>query len=147
MKLTSPKRLFISHARTDRDWVLAFAAFLKAEGVQVWLDELQVPAGKRPEEAIEQGLRGSDVVAFVITSENVRGPNLLFDLGAAVVLGNRAVPIVSKDMKTSELSYPLRVRRFILRESPEETARQLLAETAWRTTWGTSCGRWFCRSQ
>jgi hypothetical protein len=122
--------IFISHAPTDRDWVRAFAESLKAEGVQVWLDEFEVPVGERVEEATEQGLRGSDLVAFVITADNVRDPNLLFEFGATVAMGKRAVPIVSKEMKTSELPYPFRARRILLRESPEETARQLLAETA-----------------
>ena len=126
----SQRRIFISHALTDCDWVRAFAESLKAEGVQVWLDELQVPAGERLEKATEQGLRGSDVVAFVITADNVRGPNLLFELGAAVAMGKRAVPIVSKNLSLSELPYPLRVRRVLLRESPEETAKQLLSEMA-----------------
>ena len=126
----SQRSIFISHARTDRDWVRAFAESLKAGGVQVWLDELQIPVGKRLEEAVEQGLRDSDVVAFVITSDNVRDPNLLFELGATVGMGKRAVPIVSKDMKTSELPYPLGVRRSLMRESPQETARKFLAETA-----------------
>jgi hypothetical protein len=124
------RRIFISHARADREWVRAFAESLKAQGVQVWLDNLQVSAGGRLEQAIEQGLRDSDVVAFIITSDNIRGPNLLFELGAAIGMGERAVPIVSKDVETSELPYPLQVRRFLPRESPQETARKLLAETA-----------------
>src|SRR5438046_1206330 len=62
-------RIFISHAWTDREWVRSFAESLKAQGVQVWLDEMQVPAGKRLEQAIEQGFRDSDVVAFVITAD------------------------------------------------------------------------------
>jgi hypothetical protein len=45
-------------------------------------------------------------------------------------MGKRAVPIVSKEVKAAELPYPLRVRRFLPRESPEETATKLLAETA-----------------
>jgi hypothetical protein len=126
----SKRRIFISHAQADREWVRAFAASLEAQGVQVWLDQLRVPVGERVEEAIEQGLRHSDVVAFVITPDNVRGPNLFFELGAAVGMGKRAVPIVSKDVAPSELPYPLRVRRFLARESPEETAKKLLEETA-----------------
>ena len=126
----SQRRIFISHSRADRDWVRAFAESLKAQGVQVWLDDLQIQPGDRLEDAIEEGLRNSDVVAFVITSDNVRGPNLLFELGAAIGMGKRAVPIVSKDVETSELPYPLRVRQFLLRESPEETAKKLVKETA-----------------
>jgi|SRR5882724_6293172 len=126
----SQRRIFISHSRADRDWVRAFAESLKAQGVQVWLDDLQIQPGERLEDAIEEGLRNSDVVAFVITSDNVRGPNLLFELGAAIGMGKRAVPIVSKDVETSDLPYPLRVRQFLLRESPEETAKKLVKETA-----------------
>jgi hypothetical protein len=126
----SRQRIFISHAPADREWVRAFAESLKAEGALVWLDEWEVPVGKRVEEATEQGLRNSDLVAFVITADNVRAPNLLFEFGATVAMGKPAVPIVPKDMNTSELPYPFRVRRMLLRESPEETARRLLAETA-----------------
>ena len=124
------RRIFISHAGGDGEWVRAFAQSLKAQGVQVWLDELQIPAGERQEKAMEQGFRDSDVVAFVITSDNVRGPNLLFELGAAIAMRKRAVPIVSKEVEPSELPYPLRARRSLLRESPQETAKKLLAETA-----------------
>jgi TIR domain len=126
----SQRRIFISHSRADRDWVRAFAESLKAQGVQVWLDDMQIQPGERLEDAIEEGLRNSDIVAFVITSDNVRGPNLLFELGAAIGMGKRAVPIVSKDVETSDLPYPLRVRQFLLRESPEETAKKLVKETA-----------------
>jgi hypothetical protein len=126
----SQRRIFISHAQNDRDWTRAFAESLEAEGAQVWLDELQVPAGDRLAEALEKGFRDSDVVAFVVTPDNVRSPTLLFELGAALGAGKRAVPIVPKDLATSELPYPLRVRRLLLRESPKETAKKLLAETA-----------------
>jgi hypothetical protein len=123
----NPRNIFISHSRADREWVRAFAESLQAKGVQVWLDDMQIPPGERLEDAIEKGLRGSDVVAFVITPDNVRGPELLFELGAAVAMGKRSVPIVSKDVETFQLPYPLRVRQFLPRESPEETALKFLA--------------------
>jgi hypothetical protein len=124
------RRIYISHARTDREWVLAFAEALTSQGVEVWLDVKQLQLGERLEPAMERGLRESDVIVFVITPDNVRNPYLLFELGAAIGLGTRAVPILSQDVPASELPYPLRVRRFLQRESPEETARKLLAETA-----------------
>ena len=83
------RRILISHAQTDREWVRAFAEALTAQGVEVWLDELQLQAGDRWEQAMEQGFRASDVIAFVITADNVHGPNLLFELGAAMGLGKR----------------------------------------------------------
>jgi len=124
------RRIFISHAQSDREWVRAFAEALAAQGADVWLDELQLQPGERVEREMERGFRDSDVIAFVITADNVRGPNFFFELGAAIGLGKRAVPILSQDVPNSEVPYPLRVRRFLPRESPEETAKKLLAETA-----------------
>jgi hypothetical protein len=126
----SKRRIFISHAGADRNWVRAFAESLKAQGVMVWLDEWQVPAGEPIQEALEQGLRTSDTIAFILTPENIHHPSLFFELGAAMGMGKRAVPIVPTDLEPSQLPYPLRVRRALPKESPEETARKLLAETA-----------------
>lgn len=124
------RRIFISHASSDREWVRTFAEALMDQGAEVWLDELQLRPGERVEQAMEQGFRDSDVIAFVITPDNVRGPNLLFELGAAVGLGKRAVAILARDVPTAELPSPLRDRCSLPRESPEETARKLLTETA-----------------
>jgi TIR domain len=126
----SQRRIFISHAPTDREWVRAFAESLKAEGANVWLDQLEVPLGQPVEDELEEGFRASDVIAFVITPENARSPNLFFELGAMIAGGKRGVAIVSKDMDASEIPYPLRIRRYLLRESPKETAHKLLSETA-----------------
>ena len=126
----SKRRIFISHAGADRDWVWAFADSLKAQGAVVWLDEWQVPPGEPIREALEQGLRRSDTIAFILTPESLHRPSLFFELGAAIGMGKRAVPIVPTDLETSQLPYPLRVRRPLSKESPEETAKKLLAETA-----------------
>ncbi|HEV3256655.1 MAG TPA: toll/interleukin-1 receptor domain-containing protein [Gemmataceae bacterium] len=124
------RQIFISHAGADREWVWAFAESLKAQGVTVWLDEWQLHAGEPMRDALEKALRTSDTVAFILTRENIHRPDLFFELGAAVAMGKRAVPIVPKELEPSQLPYPLRVRRSLPQGSPEETARRLLAETA-----------------
>lgn len=126
----SKRRIFIFHAGAERDWVRAFAESLRARGVAVWLDEWQVRPGEPVEEALEEGLRTSDTIAFVLTPESIHRPDLFFDLGVAIAMRKRAVPIVPADLETSRLPYPLRVRQPLPKESPEETAERLLAETA-----------------
>ncbi len=56
---------------------------------------------------------GSDIIAFVVTPENIDRPDLFFELGAAIGSGKRAVAIVAKDLELSRLPYPLRVRKFL----------------------------------
>jgi len=129
--MARPKRqVFISHSGADSEWVRAFAESLKAQGVTVWLDEWQVHVGEPIQNVLERALRTSDIIAFILTRENIHRPDLFFELGAAVGMGKRAVPIVPRDLETSQLPYPLRVRRSLPQGSPEETARKLLAETA-----------------
>lgn len=127
--MTKP-RIFISHAGADPDWVRAFAKSLKALGALVWLDDWEVQAGEPLGDAIEQALRDSEVIAFILTAETAQRPNFLFELGAAVGMGKRVVPVVPKDFEAARLPHPLRIRKFLLRGSPEETAKRLLAETA-----------------
>jgi hypothetical protein len=126
--MTKP-RVFISYSSQDRDWAQAFAQSLKEFGAEVWFDQWKVPAGEAWPASFEKGLRESDVIAVVINLADLSRPNLLFEVGAAVGMGKRVVPILPRDFQSSELPYPLRVRQAILRETPEETARKLVAAT------------------
>lgn len=121
-------KIFISHSGEDRQWVRDFAAALRSQGSEVWLDEWRLRPGEPIQEEMEKGLRESDIVAFVITPQNIHGGNFMFELGAAIGMGKRAVPILAKDVPASELPFPLRARFALRKESPDETARKLLAE-------------------
>jgi hypothetical protein len=123
------KNVFISHSHLDADWVREFAASLESQGSKVWLDEARLKPGEPVEHSLEIGLRESDVVAFIVTPESVRHSSFLFELGAAIGMGKRTVPIIAKEMQVSELPFPLRTRVALFKESPDETAKLLLAET------------------
>ena len=122
-------KVFISHSGEDRQWVRDFATALRSQGSEVWLDEWQLRPGESIQQGLEKGLRESDIVAFVITPESVHRGNFMFELGAAIGMGKRAVPIIAKDARTADMPFPLRARFALLKESPDETAKKLLAET------------------
>jgi hypothetical protein len=126
----SKPKVFISHSPEDQDWVNSFAQALRGEGAAVWLDQWELRAGDPRRDALERGLRGSDIVACVLTPENSQRPTLLFELGAAVGMGKRVVPIIPRNFDPSTLPFSFRVRQALQRTSPEETARRLLAEPA-----------------
>jgi hypothetical protein len=121
-------KIFISHSGGDRQWVRDFAAALRSQGSEVWLDEWQLRPGEPIQKGLEKGLRESDVVAFIVTPESVHRGSFLFELGAAIGMGKRAVPIVGDDVLSSDLPSPLRARFALRKESPDETAKKLLAE-------------------
>jgi len=118
------KQIFISYSNNDCEWAKSFADALRQHGLRVWLDN-EIQAGESWREALEAGLRESDVVVALINPQTSFKANLYFELGAAIGMGKRVVPIVPHEMDNSRLPFELRMRRYLVRESPENTADQL----------------------
>ena len=119
------RRVFISHSARDVDWARSFAQALKERGVTVWFDEFDVRPGESVREAIEAGLRSSDVLVALLDAESSSKPNIFFELGAAIGMGKRVVAIVPKDLDPSVLPLDVRLRRYLIRDTPEQTAEEL----------------------
>lgn len=121
----SNQQVFISYSRADTEWAKSFADALKRRGIRVWLDQFQIPVGKSAGESLEAGLRESDVLVTLIDPQTSFKPNFYFELGAAIGMGKLVVPIVPRGVDNSKLPPELRIRRYLVRESPENTAEQL----------------------
>jgi hypothetical protein len=78
------RRVFISHSAQDADWAQSFAQSLKERGVTVWFDGFDVLPGESLRDALESGLRNSDVLVALLDAESPSRPNLFFELGAAI---------------------------------------------------------------
>jgi hypothetical protein len=119
------RRVFISHSARDADWARSFAQALKERGVTVWFDEFDVRPGESVRDALEAGLRGSDVLVALLDADSPSRPNLFFELGAAIGMGKKVVAIVPKDLDPSALPLEVRLRRYLIRHTPEQTAEEL----------------------
>ena len=117
-------RVFISHSAEDADWALSFAR-AQDRGVSVWFDEFEVRPGDSVRDALEAGLRTSDVLVTLVDVDCPSKPNLFFELGAALGIGKTVVPIVPKEVDPGALPLDVRLRRYLIRESPEQTAEEL----------------------
>jgi predicted nucleotide-binding protein len=120
--------VFISHSFSDESWVRQFANSLQERGLKVWFDAHEVPWGQSLTEAVEKGLRESSVIVCLITPDSLRRPNLFFELGAAIGMGKALIPVLSKDLDPMLLPDSLRERRYLLKNSPEATAQELVSE-------------------
>jgi len=119
------RTVFISHSARDADWARSFARALKERGVDVWFDEFDVRPGESLRDALEAGLRNSEVLVALVDAEAPSSPNLFFELGAAIGMGKRFVPIVPKDLDPKVLPLDFRLRRYLIRSTPEQTAEEL----------------------
>jgi hypothetical protein len=118
-------QIFISYSHKDASWARSFAKALSKRGLEVWFDEFRVKAGESLRDALESGLRSSDVFVTLIDAEHPNKPNLFFELGAAIGMGKRVVAIVPKDFPAAALPTELRFRKYLTRDTPEETAQEL----------------------
>ena len=121
------RKVFISHTARDTEWARSFAKALQERGVSVWFDEFDVQPGESLREALESGLRTSDVLVALLDAEAPAKPNLFFELGAAIGMGKRVVAIVPKGIDLGALPLDLRLRRYLVRDTPEQTAEELSA--------------------
>jgi hypothetical protein len=121
----SNPQVFISYSMGDADWARSFAEALGHRGVRVWLDQLQVAPGESVRDALELGLRESDVLVTLIDPGLSLNPNRFFELGAAIGMGKRVVAIVPRELDASKLPFELRSRRYLVKDSPEDTAEEL----------------------
>lgn len=119
------KRVFVSYSKTDTDWAKKFAAALKNQGVRVWADILDSKAGDSVIAKMERSLRESDVLVAVIGSHIPITPNLYFEIGAALGMGKRLVPVIPDDADQSRLAFLKRSKECLVRKSPESTATEL----------------------
>ena len=119
------RSVFISHSARDADWVSSFAEALKQRGVTVWFDGLDERPGESAVDALEAGLRSSDVLVALLDAESRSRPNLFFELGAAIGMGKRVLAIVPKDVDPRALPLDVRLRPYLIRETPEQTAEEL----------------------
>ena len=65
------------------------------------------------------------MIVALLDPESSSKPNLFFELGAAIGMGKRVVSIVPKGMDTGALPFGVRLRRYLIRETPEQTAEEL----------------------
>ena len=91
----------------------------------VWIDDLDVSPGESVRDALESGLRRSDVIVALVDPEHPAKPNLFFELGAAIGMGKRVVSIVPRDLDPNSIPLDVRLRRYLIRDSPEHTAEEL----------------------
>jgi hypothetical protein len=111
----------------ESSWAKRFSDALVKEGAKVWLAESEVKAGDSIREAIEKGLRQSELFVTLIDAKMLDSPSLFFELGAAIGMGKRVVAVVPKEIDSTRLPVSLRTRRYLIKDAPEATARELLA--------------------
>lgn len=97
---------FISYARADGDFVLRLAKELRARGVSLWVDQLDIKVGQVWDTAVEEALEGCETFVIVLSPTAIASKNVMDELSFALEEDKRIVPLLHQECKV-----PFRVRR------------------------------------
>jgi hypothetical protein len=117
------KRIFLSHARDDKEMVRRFLLSLRSVGLDPWLDEENMPAGTSVHRGIQQGLRDSAAAVFFITSKFSDEGFLRKEIDYAVDEQRKRPEefrIISLVMGTSAAAVPSLLSPFVWKEPQTE---------------------------
>src|SRR5215470_15138546 len=104
--MTQLYHTFISYSREDGEFALKIATDLRAAGVNVWLDQLDIPPGARWDRAIEDALQTSGRILVILSPHSAGSENVQDEIGLAFDKKKPIIPILSKPC-----DIPMRLRR------------------------------------
>jgi len=90
--------VFLSYSRTDQPVVLRVARALEDDGWSVWIDREDVPPASEWREELALGIQTTHTFVFVLSKGSVRSDYCRWELGEAVRLGKRLIPLVIEDV-------------------------------------------------
>jgi hypothetical protein len=93
------EKTFFSYARDDSEFVLKLAKDLRAAGVDVWLDQVDIPVGKNWDDEIQGALANAQAQIVVLSPSSVNSRNVMDEVSYALGKGKHVVPILLKDCK------------------------------------------------
>jgi len=119
-------KVFLSYSYKDERTVRALQEALVSTTDAVILDPIkEIGKGEKIVEKIEKSLKQSDFVLIFLSPESTESPNVLMELGMAMSLGKKVIPIVLRDTDISAVPFNLRNRQVIVNTGPKSTAQRL----------------------
>lgn len=105
---TNPKKkvVFISHSSKDKPIIRQLASDLKAEGIDVWLDEQKILVGDSISEKIGQGLAESDFFLIAISENSIDSEWVKRELNNAIVNEIERRKTIILPIKLSNVAMP-----------------------------------------
>jgi ABC-type branched-subunit amino acid transport system substrate-binding protein len=122
--------VFLSSTDEDKPWAEAFAQALRRQGLSLWFDQWDLKPGDKLNEALDAALRDSETVVLLLGPKSVDRPSLFFELGAALALNKRVIPIVSEGVERSKIPVPFLHVRYLVKKDPQETADEVARAVA-----------------
>jgi hypothetical protein len=117
---------FLSYSRSDEEFALKLAGDLRAGGVSMWVDQLDIRPSQHWDRAIERAVRDCRGILVVLSPRSVASDNVADEISFAIDSGKSVLPVMIE-----RCTLPLRITRMQVVDatrSYEDALRQCLAE-------------------
>jgi tetratricopeptide (TPR) repeat protein len=99
-------QIFISYKRQDKEFALKLAKDLKAAGINIWIDQMDIPPGEPWDNAVEKALDFCNHFMVILSPASVKSERVKDEIAYAQEERKLIIPVVIKECKI-----PLRIRR------------------------------------
>ena len=100
------QKIFFSYSRGDSKFALKLATELKNAGIKLWIDQLDLPAGKPWDTEVEKSLENSASLLVILSEKSVTSNNVLDEVSHALDNNKQIYPVVINNCKI-----PFRLKR------------------------------------
>jgi hypothetical protein len=97
---------FLSYSRTDEKFALRLAKDLRAAGVAIWIDQLDIRPSEHWDRAIEQAVMNCRGLVVILSPRSVASDNVADEISYAIDSGKSVLPV-----KIEACTLPLRLTR------------------------------------
>src|SRR5574338_533202 len=104
----SANTLFISYSRKDSAFALALAREVRAAGVDIWIDQLDIQVGDLWDVSVENALTNASCVLVILSPFSISSNNVQDEIAFALDSNKRIIPVILE-----ECSIPFRLRRWM----------------------------------
>src|SRR5688572_4679358 len=99
--------VFVSYARSDSQFALKLARDLREAGVNLWIDQFNIPIGARWDRSVEAALNACPSFLVILSPLAVDSENVMDELSFALSKNKKIVPVLYQNC-----AIPLRLTRF-----------------------------------
>lgn len=118
-------RAFICYSRTDSEFARKLADDLRARGLGIWLDQLDIHGGANWDDEVDTALDVTRTLLVLLSAASTSSEHVKDELAAALEGGSTVIPLVLEDCKVPHRI--LRKQRFFFRaEDNYESSLDLL---------------------
>jgi hypothetical protein len=89
-------KVFFSYARADSEFVLKLAEKMRSSGVDLWIDQLDIPAGAAWDQTVGDALKGCPCLLIILSPTSVASQNVMDEVAYAIDQKKKILPVLHR---------------------------------------------------